>query len=571
MKKAKVSDQSTIDYRLLFDKMFNGFALHEIITDKKGKPVDYRFLNINKAFSRLTGLKSDIIGQRVTDIIPGIEKDQANWIGRYGEVALKGKESRFEQFTEALNKWFSVIVFSPKTGQFATIFEDITVRKNIEKENESISRFPLENPNPVMRINERGTLLFANQASQPILKLWHCKEGATIPDTYAELVKKILNKKEVKEIELPVKNIIYSLFFAPILKDRYVNIYAHDITERKKSEEKYQALINLAPDAIFLAEAGTGILVDVNKHAETLIKRPMQELIGMHQTALHPKEKLEEYSTLFQQVMSSDETSGVEALVVDSFGKHIPVEITSSIIDIYGKKHLMGIFHDVTSFKNQEDKLTTALKDKELLLQELHHRVKNNLNLLSSLFSLQSSYSDNNIVQQALLASKNRVFSIAHVYDLLFQTKSLSQLNIKTYMQQLLGHIYQSLSIPDVHIKSDVANINLPPDYIIPCGLLINELISNALKYAFKDSGDKATKQITISLLPKKGHKEIKLEVKDNGVGLPKDFASETSGSLGMRLIHILTKQLNGKLTISSKKGADFKIIFPIPKEAELL
>lgn len=120
-----------VTYKSLFEKMFNGFALHEIVTDESGKPVNYRFIEINKAFEDMVGLKRDaVIGKLVTEVLPGTDKDPADWIGRYGKVALEGTEERFEDFSEELNKWFSVYAYSPEKGYFATIFADITERKN---------------------------------------------------------------------------------------------------------------------------------------------------------------------------------------------------------------------------------------------------------------------------------------------------------------------------------------------------------------------------------------------------------------------------------------------------------
>jgi PAS domain S-box-containing protein len=120
-------------YRLLFENIMNGFALHEIILNDEGKPIDYIFLEVNEAFEQSTGLeRENIIGKKATDVIPGIEHDPADWIGRYGEVALTGEETRFEQRSEYIGKWYSVLAFSPQTGQFATIFEDITERKEAE-------------------------------------------------------------------------------------------------------------------------------------------------------------------------------------------------------------------------------------------------------------------------------------------------------------------------------------------------------------------------------------------------------------------------------------------------------
>jgi PAS domain S-box-containing protein len=114
--------------------MMDGFALHEIVLNDKGKPVDYIFLEVNSAFEHLTGLKREnMIGEKVTEVLPGIETDPADWIGKYGEVTLTGREIRIEQYSQPLEKWYSVLAFNPRKGQFATIFEDITERKKAEE------------------------------------------------------------------------------------------------------------------------------------------------------------------------------------------------------------------------------------------------------------------------------------------------------------------------------------------------------------------------------------------------------------------------------------------------------
>ena len=131
----EIVKESEAKYRSLFENMISGFALHKIEVDDKGKPVNYVFLEANPAFERLTGLmRKDIIGKRVTDTLPGVENDPANWIGIYGQVALTGKHALFEQYSESLDKWFSISAFSPIKDHFATIFEDITWRKKLEEE-----------------------------------------------------------------------------------------------------------------------------------------------------------------------------------------------------------------------------------------------------------------------------------------------------------------------------------------------------------------------------------------------------------------------------------------------------
>jgi PAS domain S-box-containing protein len=120
-------------YRELFENMLNAFALHEIILDEEGQPTDYRYLEVNHSFEEMTGLKKvQVTGRKVTEVIPDIKEDPADWIQKYGEVALTGTDLRFESYSQPLGKWYSVLAFSPQEGQFATIFEDITERKKTQ-------------------------------------------------------------------------------------------------------------------------------------------------------------------------------------------------------------------------------------------------------------------------------------------------------------------------------------------------------------------------------------------------------------------------------------------------------
>jgi len=146
-KAAKVLVESEERYRGLFDGMIDGFAYHQVVYDDNGEPVDYTYVEINERFTELVGLGREIIGKNVTEVLPGIEDDPADWIRVYGELAKNGGELRFEQYAEPLSKWYSVSAYSPKPGYFATIFQDITERRQVEealRESEALLRRFLE-------------------------------------------------------------------------------------------------------------------------------------------------------------------------------------------------------------------------------------------------------------------------------------------------------------------------------------------------------------------------------------------------------------------------------------------
>jgi PAS domain S-box-containing protein len=170
----KALRKSEVKYRNLIKNMLTGYALHKIVLDKNKKPVDYIFLEINDAFERLTGLKrKNIIGKRVTEVLPGIENAEFNWIGIYGKVALTRKEKKFEQYSEQLKKWYSVTVQSQRKHQFVTIFEDITYRKKTEealRESEERYRKLVEKISELFYVlDKEGNIKFVNSAATEII------------------------------------------------------------------------------------------------------------------------------------------------------------------------------------------------------------------------------------------------------------------------------------------------------------------------------------------------------------------------------------------------------------------
>ncbi len=199
------------------------------------------------------------------------------------------------------------------------------------------------------------------------------------------------------------------------------------------------------------------------------------------------------------------------------------------------------------------------MKEKELLLKEIHHRVKNNLQVVSSLLKLQSGYVKDESSLDLLIDSQNRIRSMALVHQKLYQSKDFSEIDFSEYLKQLtehLLHVFKSRQ-GDIKIAVEAANVNLSIDLAIPCGLILNELISNSLKYAFPP-GNKGI--ITIKFKYQESGYEI--IVSDNGIGFPEDINYRDTKSLGLQLVNTLVGQIEGTITMKVSSGTEFTIQF---------
>ncbi|MCI0497901.1 MAG: response regulator [Thermoplasmata archaeon] len=207
-----------------------------------------------------------------------------------------------------------------------------------------------------------------------------------------------------------------------------------------------------------------------------------------------------------------------------------------------------------------EEQVRASLEGKVWLLKEIHHRVKNNLQIVSSLLQLQSRYIDDRKVLDIFRESQNRVRSMALIHERLYRSEDLETIDFSEYVRNLTSHLQKTYrdTAANVQMSVDIGDIKLDVETGIPCGLIITELVSNAMKYAFPD-GRKGT--ITISL-EQAGDRAYVLTVSDDGVGLPADFDPGSSGSLGMQLINTLTDQLDGEVELDGSRGTRYTITF---------
>ena len=218
--------------------------------------------------------------------------------------------------------------------------------------------------------------------------------------------------------------------------------------------------------------------------------------------------------------------------------------------------------------QRKEEQVKASLREKNILLQEIYHRVNNNLQIILSMFRLQDFNIKNKEVRNILRSSQNRVRSMALIHEQLYRSENLMDVNFSKYIEHLETHLYSSFHIdPDeIIFKQDIKDVELTINSAIPCGLIANELISNCLKHAFPGTQGK----IFVSMTGKDNNYTLLIE--DNGVGLPKNFDLEDSANLGLQLVSILVDQIHGKLEISGEKGTSIKITFQTTgKKAELI
>lgn len=222
--------------------------------------------------------------------------------------------------------------------------------------------------------------------------------------------------------------------------------------------------------------------------------------------------------------------------------------------------YYLALIEDITGRKSAEEKIKLNLKEKEALLQELYHRTKNNMQVISAMLDLQSSRYKNDIIKSIFKDMENRIRSMALVHEKLYQSRNLSSINLGDYIKELSELILKSFEVVPGKItpRFELEDIFVLMDTAVPCGLIINELLSNCFKHAFP--GER-TGEIKIRL--QRTCDEIELEISDNGIGTSENFNFRTDGNLGIQsIIAISEQQLQGKIEFSGKTGSSCKINF---------
>jgi PAS domain S-box-containing protein len=334
------------------------------------------------------------------------------------------------------------------------------------------------------------------------------------------------------------------------------------LEDLRKSEARFRLAVDNFPDGVFVIYDAQRRFQFVNTHGIRLGGLPEAALLGHTDEEIHPAEITDAYLPYLQKAVETRTSQTRECTItLPTVGQITFVVTYVPLLDERGEIYqILGITHDITLRKQTERQIQESLREKEVLLQEIHHRVKNNLQVISSLLDLQSQQLKEPTLQEIFRESRNRVKSMALVHENLYGAKNFARVNFTQYIETLVRDLFLVYGVDanQIALELQLDDVTLSIDTAIPCGLIINELVSNALKHAFPNQ----TKGTIYIALHFEQDNYYKLTVRDNGMGLPQNFDFNTVESLGLQLVKILADQLEGTLQVDSHFGTEFNLIF---------
>jgi two-component system, sensor histidine kinase PdtaS len=330
-----------------------------------------------------------------------------------------------------------------------------------------------------------------------------------------------------------------------------------------KREEPFRQVVESAPNAMVMVNQD-GRIEMVNAQAERVFGYDRSELLGWPVEMLVPERFRGRHpgmrGSFFAAPRSRPMGAGRDLYALRKDGSEFPVEIGLNPIETDQGTMVLSAIVDISDRKQKEERIVQALKEKEMLLGEIHHRVKNNLQIVYSLLDLQLARISDPLVLDLLRDSQNRVRSMALVHQTLYQSKDFARVDIGSFLDSLVPSLVTSYGVAGrVEVLVDAVGVLLPINIAIPCALVINELISNALKHAFPDG---RSGEIAVNL--RNDTDELVLSVSDDGVGIPADLDIAKTATLGLELVRLLADQLGAGMTIRRADPTRFELRSPI-------
>jgi PAS domain S-box-containing protein len=387
------------------------------------------------------------------------------------------------------------------------------------------------------------------------------------------------NRVERMELEMRCKDgstIWVESVVRPLLdsKDRFLGFVgvSRDISERRRAEEerrKSQQFLSLIldaiPDPVFVKDSAHRFVL-VNNALCAILGQPPAAILGKKDADFVAKEEADVFVLRDELVLETGREDLFEEQLTDNQGEvHTLVTRKGLFVDPKGARYIVGVIRDVTKDKVNEQRLRDSLLEKEVLLKEVHHRVKNNLQVISSLLFLQKDSIEDPVVQDLFEESRNRIASMALVHEELYRSGDLARVDIKEYLERLAPKVVQSLrGSKSIGFALNLTECRVGVDKAIPFGLIVNELVTNAVKHGFTG---RETGNIRVTVERQEGMAQAVVE--DDGIGLPEGFHPDAVKTLGIQLVVQLTRQLRGSLTFGSgAQGTVFRLTFPLDDAA---
>jgi len=539
-----------------------------------GVLVNRVFKEANEACCQILGYpREELIGKETRLIFPTDKENQT--IGQmYPKIAELGSVTAETRLIRkdgvVINVILNISAFDKDDLSKGIVFSvlDITERKQLEEKANYLATFPELNPNPVLELDREGKVKYQNQAMKrefPDL----VAAGLNHPflSGWVQVIQELqaANGSETVVRDIKVGNEYYEQAISPLSKNQ-IRIYARKITKRKQAEEilqRYKVLAEYSRDIILFMDADSGCILEANIAAEKAYGYSRNELLSLR---IHDLRRPEKRDLLEKQMVEANRNGILfETVHIRKDGSTFPVEVSARGETIGGVRTLISIVRDITERKQAEEKIMASLVEKETLLKEVHHRVKNNMQIISSLLRLQEGKIKDKDSAALLRDSQNRIQSMSLVYNKLYQSENLASINMTDYLKELTTGLVKSYAVSPSMVTVHVVpgNVFLGVDMAIPCGMVVNELVTNSLKYAFPDN-----RKGLISILLKEDVKGLELLVSDDGVGIPEDINTAGTSTLGIKLVtNLVQDQLGGKMELDRGQGTTFKITFRRVKE----
>ncbi len=575
-------------FRLLFNSMGEGFAIKEAVFNPAGEIVDFLYIDCNPAFLKQTGL-DDPCGRTILQMMPDTEPF---WFEKYRRVLTTGEPVRFEALRKPINRWLTVSAsrMGPSgSRRLAVTLSDVTQRKTAEiarAESELWLRTILEGiPQLVWRSSNNGSwtwaspqwLSFTGQSQEESHGLGWL--AAVHPDDREQAWTNWSDRGQTGQLDAEYRLRRASDGAYLWHHSRSVPVHKNDgqakeclgtstdIEELKCAEaavrdtqEQFRLFVENVHEYALVQTDRQGMITSWNPGAERLFGYTSAEVLGRHFTRLLNPEHGQKMQEEFAEVSEGKKTEDAQWLTRQDGTRFWARWVSEPVYDDGGRlRGVAKLMRDETERQQVETTVRSSLAEKEELLKEVHHRVKNNLQVITSLLNLQSGQVHDAQFLTLFEETRNRVQSIASIHEMLYRSDSFSAIELAAYAEQLLPSLLQFYGLQDrVQARVIGDGVTLELERAVPFGLLLNELVSNSLKHGFPGG---AHGEVRVEIAPP--HSGIIVRVVDTGVGMAQDFDGERSNTLGLRLVRLLARQLGGTVELVPGPGTTFELQMP--------